>query len=85
MNHIGSLACVDAPCTLLCVCQTYTRKKVTDKFTFPLTLDLAEYLPAAGAAGADADADAGGVYDLAAILVHKGNAATSGHYGAWAA
>ncbi len=60
---------------------------MTDKFSFPLLLNLGAYLPAAdadagAAAAAAAAAEDGGLYELTAILVHKGSAATSGHYGA---
>ena len=56
--------------------RTWARKKVTAKFAFPRQLDLRHALhPAPGDAPSD-----GAQYDLAAILVHKGNAATSGHY-----
>ena len=58
--------------------QTYTRKKVTDKFAFPRSLDMAAHLPPAAADGGGASTQ----YELVAILAHKGSAATSGHYGA---
>ena len=64
--------------------QTLSRKKVTDKYVFPRVLDVSAFLPATdeAAAAAGVARDGGGLYDLVAILVHKGNAATSGHYGA---
>ena len=51
---------------------------------FPRTLDMSAFLPATdeAAAAAGVARDGGGLYDLVAILVHKGNAATRGHYGA---
>ena len=58
--------------------RTWARKKVSAKFAFPRSLDLGPLLrPAAGDPPAE-----GAQYELAAILVHKGNAATSGHYSA---
>ena len=59
--------------------RTWARKKVTTKFAFPRRLDLRSALqPGQGDPPGD-DAQ----YDLAAILVHKGSAATSGHYSAF--
>lgn len=70
---------------------------MTDKFEFPLSVDLTDTLEPfpAGAvmSGADAPAAAadplaemggrvGGPHRLVAILAHKGSNATSGHYGA---
>ncbi|KAL2643343.1 hypothetical protein R1flu_010930 [Riccia fluitans] len=59
--------------------KTATKKKVTSKFSFPRTLDMSSRLsPQPSGRGSE-----GGipyVYDLAAILVHKGSMANSGHY-----
>lgn len=55
--------------------QTMNKVKVSDKFRFPLELDLGAYLPPELAA-------ASAQYDLTAILIHKGNSASHGHYGA---
>lgn len=49
--------------------------KVSDKFRFPLELDLGAYLPPELAAES-------AQYDLTAILIHKGPSASHGHYGA---
>eukprot|EP00850_Spirogloea_muscicola_P019126 SM000184S03759 [mRNA] locus=s184:66278:77806:- [translate_table: standard] len=59
--------------------KTSTKKKVTSRFSFPVSLDLGPRLslpPGATAAGPQPTT----VYDLAAILVHKGSMASSGHY-----
>eukprot|EP00850_Spirogloea_muscicola_P020249 SM000211S06619 [mRNA] locus=s211:54955:61007:+ [translate_table: standard] len=59
--------------------KTSTKKKVTSRFSFPVSLDLGPRLspPPGGAAAGPQPAT---VYDLAAILVHKGSMASSGHY-----
>ena len=60
-----------------------TRRKVTDAFEFPLAVDLAPFVERDedsdpnGDPNRDPDPDA---YDLAFILVHRGQNATSGHY-----
>jgi hypothetical protein len=51
-----------------------SKVKANDKFRFPVELDLGAYLPPEGQDGA--------VYDLSAILIHKGSSASHGHYGA---
>ena len=51
-----------------------SKVKANDKFRFPLELDLSAYLPP--------EAQDGAVYDLSAILIHKGSSASHGHYGA---
>ena len=56
--------------------QTMTRRKVTDAFEFPLAVDLAPFVERDGV-DPDPDPDP---YDLAFILVHRGQNATSGHY-----
>ncbi len=50
-----------------------SKVKANDKFRFPLELDLSAYLPP--------EAQDGAVYDLSAILIHKGSSASHGHYG----
>ncbi len=51
--------------------------KASDKFSFPLSINLGPYL-----SPVDASLDAGvQVYDLQAILIHKGSSASQGHYG----
>lgn len=59
--------------------RTCARKKITAKFAFPQQLDMQPLLRPT--AGVDAPAD-GAQYDLAAVVMHKGSAATSGHYSA---
>ncbi|KAK3144226.1 hypothetical protein QOZ80_4AG0310280 [Eleusine coracana subsp. coracana] len=51
--------------------KTTTKKKISSAFNFPGRLDLGKWLssPLSGV-----------TYDLAAILIHKGTAANSGHY-----
>lgn len=52
--------------------------KATDKFSFPLSIDLGPYqAPHSKQQGAAASQ----VYDLQAILIHKGSSASQGHYG----
>lgn len=55
--------------------QAMNKVKVSDKFRFPLELDLGAYLPPELAAQS-------AQYDLTAILIHKGTSASHGHYGA---
>ncbi|XP_031381797.1 ubiquitin carboxyl-terminal hydrolase 26 isoform X2 [Punica granatum] len=52
--------------------KTTTKKKITSAFSFPRELDMTERLsdPAQGDL----------VYDLSAVLIHKGTAVNSGHY-----
>ncbi|KAG6554433.1 hypothetical protein Mapa_004350 [Marchantia paleacea] len=59
--------------------KTATKKKVTSKFSFPRILDMGPRL-SAQSAGRSADAAHSAVYDLSAILVHKGSMVNSGHY-----
>ena len=54
--------------------QKMSKVKAHDKITFPLELDMQPLLDIQDAAGEQQ-------YDLQAILVHRGNNATSGHYG----
>ncbi len=59
------------------VMQKLMKVKASDKFSFPLNIDLGPYL-----SPVDASLDAGvQVYDLQAILIHKGSSASQGHYG----
>ena len=63
--------------------RTAQRRKVTDKFAFPLTLDLRPYLtpgPGQDQAALQAAAGAACPYDLVAVVLHRGSAAVSGHY-----
>jgi uncharacterized UBP type Zn finger protein len=56
--------------------------QVTDAFSFPESLDLTalvEPLPGGAEASAAAASDPQ-LFELAAILIHKGAAATGGHY-----
>jgi hypothetical protein len=58
------------------------RVKASDRFAFPLELDMAPHLgPQEGQEGAGAARPL--LYDLAAILIHKGGSAMHGHYGGW--
>ena len=61
------------------VMQKLMKVKASDKFSFPLSIDLGPYL-----SPVEACLDAGvrvQVYDLQAILIHKGSSASQGHYG----
>ncbi len=52
--------------------------KVSDKFAFPLEVDMSPFLQP------EATAPPGCLtYELAGILVHKGGSASQGHYGAF--
>jgi ubiquitin carboxyl-terminal hydrolase 48 len=51
--------------------QTTTKKKISSAFSFPRRLDLGRWLSSPSSSF---------TYDLAAILIHKGTAANSGHY-----
>ncbi|BGP13819.1 hypothetical protein JCM10213_006348 [Rhodosporidiobolus nylandii] len=53
--------------------KTYERYKSQHAITYPLQLDMAQFLPQAAGAG-------GVVYDLKGVLMHKGTSAHSGHY-----
>ncbi|KAH9545308.1 hypothetical protein CY35_12G041600 [Sphagnum magellanicum] len=57
--------------------KTSRKKKVTSKFSFPRTIDMGPRLSSPGALGGDTSRM---LYDLSAILVHKGSMANSGHY-----
>ena len=78
---------------MLCRLQRMDRVKVTDRFAFPLALNMAAIMGQQQAAAAVAGGGGGGglvghdgcVYDLEAILLHKGASATHGHYGGWPA
>lgn len=50
--------------------------KVTDKMSFPTSMDLQTLVPSAFEQGG-----AKSHYELAAILIHKGRRAHQGHYG----
>jgi ubiquitin carboxyl-terminal hydrolase 48 len=52
-------------------CQTTTKKKISSTFSFPRQLDLGKRL---------SNPSSNCTYDLAAILIHKGTGANSGHY-----
>lgn len=87
LGHLGN------PCTqviLLCfkhgcclhkvwsaVVQKLLKVKVTDKFSFPLSMDFGPYQ----SPGSKAEDAGGQLYDLQAILIHKGSSASQGHYG----
>ena len=57
---------------------TMSRRKVTDDFEFPPSVNLGELV--SPLPGDEAAAGDGEWYDLAFILVHRGQNATSGHY-----
>ncbi|KAK9809511.1 hypothetical protein WJX73_006526 [Symbiochloris irregularis] len=69
--------------------KTLTRVKAADKISFPLEMDLSGLVTPASMGGPQANGHAHHhhnnsageqLYDLAAILIHKGGSATSGHY-----
>jgi hypothetical protein len=80
-------------CLVCCCPQTFDKKKLTSKLTFPEVLTLDPALQAAGVPpdqwpatplGPLAEAGSSGpgaLYDLQAVLLHKGNSASHGHYG----
>lgn len=55
----------------LCL-QTTTKKKITSAFSFPAQLDMRHRLPELSQFDL--------VYDLSAVLIHKGTGVNSGHY-----
>jgi hypothetical protein len=66
-------------CFVACVSvmQKLMKVKASDKFSFPLSINLGPYLSPVDAS-LDAEVQ---VYDLQAILIHKGSSASQGHYG----
>jgi hypothetical protein len=72
--------------------QMFEKKKAMSKLSIPLLLDLGDVLQGAGVAVPDAaplgpdgspllPGSPGCVYELAAVLIHKGTSASHGHYG----
>lgn len=72
--------------------QTWEKKKVLHKLSIPLRLDMGQVLvdagldlPEAAPLGPDSQRVLPGsdnsVYELAAVLIHKGTSASHGHYG----
>lgn len=59
--------------------ETLSRKKSKYITRFPPSIDMRRYLSPQGRAAAN-KAGEGTIYDLRAVLVHKGNSAYSGHY-----
>lgn len=49
--------------------------KASDKFMFPLSMDFETYQ-----SSSDVRAAGSQMYDLHAILIHKGSSASQGHY-----
>jgi len=65
--------------------QTGTKKKIKDLLSFPSTLDISKYFrppKAEGGRGGAGPAVESAVYELCAILIHRGPSASSGHYAA---
>ncbi|KAJ7528558.1 hypothetical protein O6H91_15G008100 [Diphasiastrum complanatum] len=58
--------------------KTATKKKVTSRFSFPQTLDMGPRISVP--AVMERSQKDQKLYDLSAILIHKGNMANSGHY-----
>ncbi|KAF7830201.1 ubiquitin carboxyl-terminal hydrolase 26-like [Senna tora] len=52
--------------------ETTTRKKITSAFSFPSTLDMRHRL--------SEPSQSKSIYDLSAVLIHKGTTVNSGHY-----
>ncbi|KAI7752502.1 hypothetical protein M8C21_015853, partial [Ambrosia artemisiifolia] len=52
--------------------ETTTKKKITSAFSFPGQVDMARWL--------SEQSDSEMLYDLSAVLIHKGSAVNSGHY-----
>lgn len=59
-------------CSSLVLVQTTTKKKITSAFGFTRWLDMGKRLSNPPPSGL--------IYELSAILIHKGSAANSGHY-----
>jgi len=59
-------------CILPFRCQNTTKKKITSAFSFPAELDMRCRL--------SEPSEFELIYDLSAVLIHKGTAANSGHY-----
>lgn len=57
--------------------QKLLKVKATDKFSFPLSIDFGPYQ----SSGSKPDDAGSQLYDLQAILIHKGSSASQGHYG----
>ena len=53
--------------------KTLSKKKLKKKVRFPLTLDMSEFVH-------NGPRKEGFVYDLKAVLLHRGSSADSGHY-----
>lgn len=62
---------------VLLIMQKLARTKVADKFSFPLELDVGRFVGDTNASSSSSS----DLFDLMAILIHKGGNATSGHYG----
>eukprot|EP00045_Choanoeca_perplexa_P016636 m.226627 g.226627 ORF g.226627 m.226627 type:complete len:1419 (-) comp17314_c1_seq1:82-4338(-) len=56
--------------------KTFNKKKVTKQFNFPSTLDMAPFLEGVD----ELQAGSEHVYELCAVLLHRGATANSGHY-----
>ena len=64
------------------------RVKATDKFAFPLELPASALIGGVEQQGREQSLDGSGsgngdIYDLEAILIHKGGSALQGHYGTY--
>jgi hypothetical protein len=66
-----------------------TKAKASNKFAFPLELDMGVVMASVAqdtghtSMVTGSDGQPVGTYDLAAVLIHKGSSASHGHYGEW--
>ena len=56
--------------------RTFSKKKITEPLRFPDTLDMRPYVAAPPAGASETEY----VYDLQAVLIHRGPSASHGHY-----
>lgn len=71
VSLLSHLSDIHFSCFNLCW-QTTTKKKITSLFSFPEELDMRQRICE--------PAEVESIYDLSAVLIHKGTAVNSGHY-----
>jgi ubiquitin carboxyl-terminal hydrolase 48 len=64
--------------------QTYSKKKIRTPIKFPASIDMREFISKDANSGSietnKVDEELGMVYDLTAVLMHRGTSAYSGHF-----